>query len=63
MSKPKKNNRRTNEDISNDISEGMPVTPGEVLRVLKWERSRTLRLQKTIDRLREAMSQALRGKP
>jgi len=47
--------RRTNEDISNDISEGMPVTPGEVLRCLKWERRQTFKLQKTINRLRDAM--------
>lgn len=47
--------RRTNEEISNDISEGMPVTPGEVLRCLKWERRQTFKLQNTINRLREAM--------
>lgn len=47
--------RRTNEDISNDISEGMPVTPGEVLRCLKWERRQTFKLQNTINRLRDAM--------
>ena len=47
--------RRTNEDISNDISEGMPVTPAEVLRCLKWERGNTFKLQNTINRLRDAM--------
>ena len=47
--------RRTNEDISNDISEEMPVTPAEVLRILKWERRRSFKLQNTINRLRDAM--------
>ena len=47
--------RRTNEDISNDMSEGMPVTPGEVRRCLQWERGHTFKLQNTINRLRDAM--------
>jgi len=46
---------RTCWSISNDISEGLPVTKAELLRVAKWERQNTLRNQIAINRLRDAM--------
>jgi hypothetical protein len=47
--------RRTCWSISNDISEGLPVTKDELLRVVKWERKNTHRNQIAINRLRDAM--------
>ena len=47
--------RRDCEAISNDISEGLPVTKGELLRVVKWERKHSANLQNKVTGLRDAM--------
>lgn len=47
--------RRDCETISNDISEGLPVTKAELLRVVKWERRLSASLQNKINGLRDAM--------
>jgi hypothetical protein len=41
--------------ISNDISEGLPVTKAEVIRVLRWERQNADRRLVEINRLRDGL--------
>ena len=47
--------RRDCETVSNDISENLPVTKSEMLRVLKWERKNSAKLQIKINGLRDAL--------
>ena len=47
--------RRTCWSISNDFSEGMPITKDELARLVKWERKITQTNQNQINRLRDAM--------
>lgn len=44
---------RSCEDISNDISENIPVTKTEALRVLKWERQNLQKLMNKHNALRD----------
>ena len=47
--------RRTCWSISNDFSEGIPVTKDELIRIVKWERKITQHNQNQINRLRDAL--------
>jgi hypothetical protein len=46
---------RSCEDISNDFSEGMPVSKAELIRLVRWERGHTQRAINQLNSIRDRL--------